>query len=174
MAGPHHFHDLEPDPDESPARRVARVTARTVPWAMGTLAAGLRERVGVHPSHFKALMSMHGGGVTASELAERMQVSAPTVSKMVSALERHGWIGRSTDPADRRRVLLTLTDAGADAMRGFMVAGVDHMESVFSDASAGELAAIERGMEALRDVLSRAHEDRRAHCPHHRTEDASR
>lgn len=168
MMHPHGHWDADVPIDETPARRVARATARTVPWAMGTLAAGLRERGGIYPSQFKMLMSMRGGGVTPSDLAERMEVSLPTVSKTISVLERHGWIERTDDAGDRRRTLLNVTDEGRAAVRAFMDDGVDQMAQVFDSASDGELEAIERGMDSLLEVLKRTYAGRS--CRHGRAE----
>src|SRR5689334_11882306 len=50
-------------------------------------------------------------GITASELAERERVSAPGMSGHITRLENAGLIQR-TRAADRRRIGLTLTDAG--------------------------------------------------------------
>lgn len=173
----HHLHDLfdAAPPNEQPAHRVARATGRVVPWVMGVLSAGMRGSGGIHPSQFKLLMSVHHGGMTPSDLADRMQVSLPTVSKMVSGLERRGWIERAADPADRRRTVLTLTAEGRDAVIGFMLSGVDQLAEVLASASPDELARIEAGMDALRDTLVRARPER--HCPrdhHHATEGDAR
>lgn len=50
-----------------------------------------------------------------NDLAARLSVRPSTVSKMADILRRKGWIERSPDPADARRVLVRLTEAGRAA-----------------------------------------------------------
>lgn len=47
-------------------------------------------------------------------LAERLQVSAPTVSDALAALERKGLIARERGEIDKRAVSITLTEAGKE------------------------------------------------------------
>ena len=47
-----------------------------------------------------------------SELADRLGLSARTITTAVDALEREGLLARVADPSDRRATLLELTPAG--------------------------------------------------------------
>ena len=47
-----------------------------------------------------------------AELTREMAIEPPTVSKMLSRLERAGLIARNRSEVDRRTVLVTLTEAG--------------------------------------------------------------
>jgi DNA-binding MarR family transcriptional regulator len=67
----------------------------------------------VAPHQFAALSRIGCGPTTVGELAEWERVSAPTMSRTISALADSGWIDRSGDPDDGRRVILTITDAGS-------------------------------------------------------------
>lgn len=153
------------------ALRVARVAAHTVPRVMGALAASLREKGGnLHPAQMQVLMTMHAGALSPSELAERLEVSLPTISKTVSVLERRGWIERSADERDRRRVVLLLTGEGRETVRGVLTHGIEQLAQTLSVATEEELDAIETGMHELQTVLSRAHEAhgyRHCRTPHH-------
>ena len=51
------------------------------------------------------------GGSTASELAERLNMSLPATSQMVERLFRQGLLTRSEDAGDRRRKQLAVTAA---------------------------------------------------------------
>ncbi|MQY29256.1 MarR family winged helix-turn-helix transcriptional regulator [Nocardia aurantia] len=55
--------------------------------------------------------------MSAADLARASFVRAQSTSDLVGALERHGLIERSADPANRRRLLISLTAAG----RAFLV-----------------------------------------------------
>lgn len=159
-----HPDDLGAKPSATPRERVARQTARTIPWAMGTLAAGMREQgEGLHPSQLKLLMTMHHAPATPSELAKRMEVSMPTISKTIDVLERRGLVERAADETDRRRVLLTMTREGRATLRRVLDRGIEQLSEVLSSASPEELDRIEQGMESLSEVLARAHPGHGAH-----------
>jgi DNA-binding MarR family transcriptional regulator len=144
---------------DSAAYRVARVTAHTVPRVMGALSASLREKDdSLHPAQMQVLMMMHAGGLSPSQLAERLQVSLPTISKTVSVLERRGWIERSADEHDRRRVALRLTCEGRETVMSVLTYGIEQLAQTLSVATVEELDTIEAGMHALQAALSRAHE----------------
>lgn len=54
--------------------------------------------------------------VIARRLAERLGLSRAGVSKTLAKLEKRGFITRVPNPADRRAALVTITEAGADAL----------------------------------------------------------
>lgn len=143
----------------SASYRVARVTAHTVPRVMGALSASLREKdENLHPAQMQVLMMMHAGGLSPSQLAERLQVSLPTISKTVSVLEGRGWIERFADESDRRRVELRLTGEGRETVKRVLTYGIEQLARTLSVATEEELDTIEAGMHALQAALSRAHE----------------
>jgi DNA-binding MarR family transcriptional regulator len=51
-------------------------------------------------------------GITPGETAAILRLHPSTVTLIVDGLERAGLVGRSEDPADRRRIRLRLTPAG--------------------------------------------------------------
>ncbi len=57
-------------------------------------------------------------GRTMTDLALAMGVAPPTISLSVDRMERLGLVKRERDPADGRRVILRLTDAGLKLARG--------------------------------------------------------
>src|SRR5215207_4214957 len=54
-----------------------------------------------------------GGPITLGALASAEQVRAPTITKLVAALEEHGLVERETDPEDRRVIRVKATARGA-------------------------------------------------------------
>lgn len=54
----------------------------------------------------------HGGPATAATLAKLEQISPQSIGATVASLEAKGLIQRSADPADGRRVILSVTSAG--------------------------------------------------------------
>jgi DNA-binding MarR family transcriptional regulator len=68
---------------------------------------------------FKTLHILRRGGppyrATATELATALDLSPAAMTKRLDNLEQDGYLRRSHDDADRRRVLITLTQAGVRA-----------------------------------------------------------
>ena len=54
-------------------------------------------------------------GMYVSELAERMGVSPPAVSRMLRFTERKGYLSREVDREDRRNTYVVLSPAGEEA-----------------------------------------------------------
>lgn len=57
-----------------------------------------------------------GGPATSSELARQAQITAQAMGTTLGALQARGLVERRPDPADGRRVILTVTDAGRQAL----------------------------------------------------------
>ena len=57
------------------------------------------------------------GPARISTLAAADHCSQPTMTTQVQRLEAEGWVTREPDPADARAVLVTITPAGAAALR---------------------------------------------------------
>jgi DNA-binding MarR family transcriptional regulator len=57
------------------------------------------------------------GPTTSSALAREVQITAQAMGTTLSALRARGLVERSPDPDDGRRVVLTVTDAGAQALK---------------------------------------------------------
>ncbi len=77
-------------------------------------AAGLD---GIRPAQAVALVPLAAGGLHASDLADRLQVSRQAVAQGVASLERHGYVTRVTDPVDARARIIELTPRGRQALR---------------------------------------------------------
>jgi DNA-binding MarR family transcriptional regulator len=52
------------------------------------------------------------GPMTASELAAHEKVQPPSMTRIVAALEAHGYLTRTPDPIDRRQVVVAASAAG--------------------------------------------------------------
>jgi DNA-binding MarR family transcriptional regulator len=82
----------------------------------------------------------------------------PTSSTPGPVLEGRGWIERSADEHDRRRVALRLTSDGRETVKSVLTYGIEQLAQTLSVATGEELDTIETGMQALQAALSRAHE----------------
>ncbi|AQY02767.1 DNA-binding MarR family transcriptional regulator [Microbacterium foliorum] len=60
-----------------------------------------------------ATLRMHGRR-TITALAERERVTAPSMTSMINGLEEQGFVIRTPDAEDRRRVQVDITEAGTE------------------------------------------------------------
>ena len=81
--------------------------------AFRSVRAGRLSEIDLHCGQDLLLLEVSGeAGLTLSEVADRLGVEPPTVTKMVQRMEKAGKLRRKADPADARAVCLHLTQAG--------------------------------------------------------------
>jgi DNA-binding MarR family transcriptional regulator len=73
-----------------------------------------------------------GVGIRQGDLADRLAVDAPTVTRRVQQLESRHLVRRTPDPLDRRAQLVQLTAAGTRTIERAMAAFHDWLETVLS------------------------------------------
>jgi DNA-binding MarR family transcriptional regulator len=74
-------------------------------------------RRGVTPTRLTAMATLEKcGPMRASDLADRLSITAASMSRLVEALEEGGWVGREPDPEDRRAQLLSLSGQGREIL----------------------------------------------------------
>ncbi|MEC9346162.1 MAG: MarR family transcriptional regulator [Pseudomonadota bacterium] len=76
---------------------------------------------------------------TVTDLARAFQVPQPGMTKTVQKLLANGWLAAREDPADARRKLLDLTDAGIAAHGAALARLGPDAERVFADWSDDEI-----------------------------------
>jgi DNA-binding MarR family transcriptional regulator len=92
---------------------------------------------------------------TVGRLAELFGIGLPAASILADRLVRAGFVDRNDDPADRRRVLLTLTRAGIQLVTELQEGNHLLMRRWMSRMSREVLAALTQGWRALAEVASR-------------------
>ncbi|GIH22674.1 MarR family transcriptional regulator [Acrocarpospora phusangensis] len=110
-----------------PTGRLLLTAARLVEQEWNAVLAG----VGLTHAGFLALHALEDGPSTQRGLAARAYVEEQTIRPVLDRLERHGHIARVRDPADRRRVIVTRTEEGAQAYRAVLESG--SAEAVITD-----------------------------------------
>ncbi len=94
-----------------------------------------------------------GGPATAAALARAEQISPQSMGATLAALESRGLITRTPDPADGRRVILSITEAGLGVLRDRRNARTEQLaqalSSGFSPAELEQLAAVAPLLERL-------------------------
>src|SRR5712691_6463870 len=91
---------------------------------------------------------------TVGRLAELFGIGLPAASILADRLVRAGYVERNEDPADRRRVLLSLTRAGIQLVTDLREGSHMHLRRWMSQLSREDLAALTRGWRALAEVAS--------------------
>jgi DNA-binding MarR family transcriptional regulator len=93
---------------------------------------------------------------TVGRLAELFGIGLPAASILADRLVRAGYVDRNDDPADRRRVQLTLTRAGVQLVTELQEGNHLLLRRWMSRLSPEDLAALTRGWRALAEVASRS------------------
>lgn len=73
-----------------------------------------------------------GGPATSSALAKLEQISPQSMGATLGALEVRGLVERRPDPKDGRRVVMSLTDAGLQALRNRRNARTEQLATALS------------------------------------------
>ncbi|WP_328842662.1 MarR family winged helix-turn-helix transcriptional regulator [Streptomyces sp. NBC_00258] len=117
-----------------------------------TLAYSLRERVdqrttataGLSLSRTKVLQVLAGrGALHQAELAAFLGQAPRSVTQIVEGLERLGMVARTSDPEDRRRKTVSLTDTGRTALRAAEEAGTHVLRQYFGRLEPQQLATLD-------------------------------
>lgn len=90
------------------AGRVFARLARQVDLGLATLDLSLPQ--------YRVLAFLADGEAASSRLAEKLAVSPPSITAVVDGLVAKGLVERGADPADRRRLPLSLTGKGVAAL----------------------------------------------------------
>jgi DNA-binding MarR family transcriptional regulator len=102
------------------------------------------------PSRVAVLWTIHHGGPsTQRAVATALEVSAKNVSVLVDALEETGYVRRAANPADGRSVLLELTPRAEELMITMSAQHAELRADLASAVDAGDLAAVERGVDRI-------------------------
>ena len=93
-------------------------------------------------------------GMTLGELAEHMGVTPSTMSIAIDRLEEGGWVQRTKDEDDRRRVLLTLTEKGERMKQAASVLEPQRVAAMLKRLPKKERQEALRGLELLAKAAS--------------------
>jgi DNA-binding MarR family transcriptional regulator len=95
-------------------------------------------------------------GQTHGELAEKLQITPATITRMIQRMEKSGFVHRQPDVSDQRISRVYLTEAGR-AIRTELQAVWDRMEAEsFVDFSAAEREVLRGFLSRLRENLAQA------------------
>lgn len=101
-----------------------------------------------------ATLRIHGP-LALGELAERERVSAPSMNRTVNCLEEGGYVARSADAVDRRKVNVSLTDAGLEVVLETVRRRDAWLEETLATLAGAERDTLARAAEILERLASR-------------------
>jgi DNA-binding MarR family transcriptional regulator len=116
----------------------------------------LPQNITIPQLHLLAVLVSAGGTLPSTRIARNMVKEAQTITGLVDRMEAAGWLARSGDPKDRRKTLVSLTDAGIKKFQEVFPAATQVGIELFSVLSDQELAGLRVAVEKLRETsLSR-------------------
>ncbi len=120
-------------------------------------------------AQLKVLATLHReGSLPTGALAERLQVSPPSITRQIDRLVRGGWVIRHRSEDDRRVVVVILTEKGRRLMQALSPCGAPRqllaraLERMAPRSREDLLRGLAALHEALQDVTS---------CGHHNSDE---
>ncbi|HEV8469822.1 MAG TPA: MarR family transcriptional regulator [Candidatus Limnocylindria bacterium] len=108
---------------------------------------------GISPAQLSALSVLMSGPKTLGELAAAEQVRPPTMSRLVSEMERAGVARKVTDRDDGRVVRVHATAKGLRALERGRAMRIEAIERLVADLDGGDLGTLDRAVAVIEDML---------------------
>jgi DNA-binding MarR family transcriptional regulator len=133
----------------------ALVARKKIQRALLTSTASRWRDLDISMQQLRALTVLRDEEVaTVGRLAELFSIGLPAASILADRLVRAGYLERNDDPADRRRVLLTLTRAGIQLVTELHEGSYLVLRRWMARLSPEDLAALTQGWRALAEVAA--------------------
>jgi len=108
---------------------------------------------GVSAAQLSALSILMSGPKTLGDLAAAEQVRPPTMSRLVSEMERAGVARKVTDRNDGRVVRVHATPKGLRALSRGRAMRIDAIERLMSELDPQDLSVVERAVGTIEELL---------------------
>ncbi len=99
-------------------------------------------------------LKIHGPR-TLGELAELERVTPPSMNRTVNCLQQSGYLTRTPDDDDRRKVIIDLTPEGRDVVEETTRRRDAWLEQVLASLGPAQRAALVEAAEIMREVATR-------------------
>lgn len=135
----------------------ARAVLDTVPAIIQAIRVEMRlERMHeLSVPHFRTLAYIgRHPGCSLSEVAEFIGLTLPSMSVLINGLVEEGLVLRQANLIDRRRVTLTLTEAGVAVHTSALDGTMARLQRLLAPLSAEECQTVVRAMELLRPIFA--------------------
>jgi DNA-binding MarR family transcriptional regulator len=144
----------------SPKRLAARLMD-VMPTLGGALARAVRtSHTAPDVNSLVQLRTMHmlaARPLTFKQLCTGRGVAAPTLSRSINAMVRRGWIARTPDPLDKRKLLLALTVKGRKHLQNAAGATQRALANQLKSLNASERTRIIDALDLLASALKPPH-----------------
>jgi DNA-binding MarR family transcriptional regulator len=114
--------------------------------------------LGVNPTDLRALDWLVDGPKPAGQLSVGTGLSAAATTDLIDRLAQKGFVRRIADPADRRRVVVEMTEEGAARVGRFYLPLVAEGVELLADVSDEQLAWMRDWLAAARELTDRHRE----------------
>jgi DNA-binding MarR family transcriptional regulator len=133
----------------------------------GILIAAARRRIkqavlarvgdrGLTPQQFWILVAIRESpGISQTSIAERILADPPTISRALAPLVARGLARAEPDPADRRRLQLSLSPAGQRLARDLLPIAREIRRAIVAGMTAAEIAALNAALGRVVENLDR-------------------
>jgi DNA-binding MarR family transcriptional regulator len=95
-----------------------------------------------------------GGPLTLGKLAAAEQVKPPTMTRIVTGLEKEGLVKRIGDSRDRRLTRIQATIKGQKVLTAGRARRVEKLAAAVRDLRRNELADLTRGVQLLQQIIA--------------------
>ncbi len=95
-----------------------------------------------------------GGPLTLGDLARAEQVKPPTMTRIVTGLEKDGLVKRKGDPRDKRLTHIGATPKGRKVLAAGRARRVGRLASAVRLLESKELAELRQGVQLVREVVA--------------------
>ena len=141
---------------KTPTQFAAQAVLEIIPLIMHSLRASLRQPAGLpNPVHFPLLFTLLEGPHSLGGLAEKLNVTPPTMSNSITTLVEHGLVERTPAQDDRRRVVIRLTPAGRELLARIQAQAEDQISELLAPLSPAELEQVVAGLAVLKRTFGR-------------------
>jgi DNA-binding MarR family transcriptional regulator len=100
------------------------------------------------------LAALSDGPRRITELAQLEQLAQPTMTLLVKRLEEQGWVHRERHADDGRVVMVSLTDAGSEALVEFRARAGAALRAHLADMSDEQVEALSAATETLAQLVT--------------------
>lgn len=130
-----------------PIETISRDAAHAAALLAKSVEVALQE-VDLSPSQYRLLAFLDEAPSAATALASKLSVTRPSLTALVDGLASRGYVVRTTDPADRRRVTHEISASGRDAVAAADRAIQGRLAArLGAELDPGDVAVVNRGLE---------------------------
>ena len=103
-----------------------------------------------------AVLDGDGGSLSPTTIADRLIITTASMTSLLDTLQRRGFVQRSPDGTDRRRVVVTITAEGRAVIRRLLPEMLALQDEVAAALSPGDRAELVRLLNTLRAGIATA------------------